>query len=163
MMVNLKMVCSYRSSCLDLPVELVCCQMKGFGSHLHHVYQGGYVDMHEINLDGAELKICCDFVDELWMGSKPDKLKNVQHSTVYRTDKSEEDKEEVEGAVLGDGGDEFSIVPFVYPCGAVSVSSLGYFLYVGSSSKPSHPSLPVSVRARHIQEYSKKKRGEKRK
>ena len=65
--------------------------------------------------------------------------------------------------MLGDGGDEFSIVPFVYPCGTVSVSSLGYFSSVGSSSKPSHPSLPVLIRAHHIQEYFKKKRERKRK
>ena len=32
---------------------------------------------------------------------------------------------------------------------------------VGSSSKPSHPSLPVSLGAHHIQEYFKKKRGRK--
>ena len=61
------------------------------------------------------------------------------------------------------GGDEVIIVPFVYPRGAVSVSSLGYFSSVSSSSKPSHPSLPLSLGARHIQEYFKKKRGRKRK
>ena len=49
-------------------------------------------------------------------------------------------------------------MPFVYPRGTVSVSSLGSFLYVGSSYKPSHPSLPISLIARHIQEYFKKKR-----
>ena len=65
--------------------------------------------------------------------------------------------------MLGYGGDEVSIVPFVYPRGTVSVSSLGYFLSVGSSSKPSHTSLPLSLGARHIQEYFKKKRGRKRK
>ena len=97
----LKMVCSYRSSCLDLPVALVDCQMKGCESCLRHVCQGGYVAMHEINLDRAELKICRDCVDELWMGGKPEKLKKVQHSTVYRTDELEEDEEEVEGGVLG--------------------------------------------------------------
>ena len=87
-MVNPKMVCSYRSSCIDLPVALVDCQIKGCESRLHHIWQGGYVVMHEINLDGAERKICHNFVDELWMGSKPEKLKKVQHSTVYRTDGS---------------------------------------------------------------------------
>ena len=52
----------------------------------------------------------------------------VQHSTVYRTDKLEEDEEEeVEGTVHFDGGDEDNIVPFVYPHGTVSVSSLGSF------------------------------------
>ena len=63
--------------------------------------------------------------------------------------------------MLGDGVDEVSIVPFVYPRGMVSVSSLGSFSSVCSSSKPSHPYLYVSVGARHIQEYFKKKRGMK--
>ena len=61
------------------------------------------------------------------------------------------------------GGDEVNIVTFVYPCGTLSVSSLGSFLSVGYYSKPSHPSLPLSLVARHIQEYFKKKRGRKRK
>ena len=82
---------------------------------------------------------------------------------MYRTDESEEDKEEVEGKMHFDGGEKVNIVPFVYPRGTVSVSSLGYFSSVGSSSKPSHPSLPISIRSRHIQEYLKKKRGRKRK
>ena len=63
-----------------------------------------------------------------------------------------------------DGGDEVSILTFVYPRGTVSVSPMGYFSYFGSYSKPSYPSLPVSVGERHIQEYfKKKKRGRKRK
>ena len=73
-----------------------------------------------------------------------------------------EDKEEVEGTVIGYIGEYVSIVPVVYPRGTVSVSSLGYFSSVGSFSKPSHPSLPVSVEARHIQEYFKKERWRKR-
>ena len=51
----------------------------------------------------------------------------VQLSTVYITDELEEDKEELEGKVNFDGGDEVNIVPFVYPRETVSVSSLGYF------------------------------------
>ena len=51
------------------------------------------------------------------------------------------------------GGDEVNIVPFVYPRGTVSVSSLVSFSSVGSSSKPSRPYLPLSLGARHIQEY----------
>ena len=65
--------------------------------------------------------------------------------------------------MIGDVGEDVSIVPFEYPRGTVSVSSLGYLLSVGSSSKTSHPSLPVSVGARHIHYYFKKKRGRKRK
>ena len=49
--------------------------------------------MHEIDLDGAELKICRNCVEKLWMGGKPDKLKKVGHITVYRTNELEEDKE----------------------------------------------------------------------
>ena len=61
------------------------------------------------------------------------------------------------------GVDEVSIVPFVYPRGTVSVSSLGSFSSVGYSSKPFHPYLPLSLGSHHIQEYFKKKRGRKRK
>ena len=78
---------------------------------------------------------------------------------MYRTEESEEDKEEVEGTVLGGGGGDVTIVPMVYPRGTVSVSSLGSFLSVGYSSKPSYPFLPVSIGARHIQEYFNNKRG----
>ena len=60
--------------------------------------------------------------------------------------------------MLGGGGDEFSIMPVVYPCEMVSVSSLGYFLSVSTSYKPSHPSIPLSIRARHIQENLNNKR-----
>ena len=62
-----------------------------------------------------------------------------------------------------DGDDEVNIVPFVYPRGTISVSSLGSFSSVGSSYKPFHPSLPLSLGARHIQEYFKQKGGRKRK
>ena len=86
--------------------------------------------MHAINLDGAERKICHNCVDELWMGGKPKKLKKMQHSTVYRTDELEEGEEEVEGTVHFNGGDEVNILPFVYPCWTVIVSSLGSFLSV---------------------------------
>ena len=66
-MVNLKMVRYYRSSYLDLPVALVDCQMKVCELRLHHVWQGGYLDMHAINLDGAEQNICHNCVYELCM------------------------------------------------------------------------------------------------
>ena len=58
--------------------------------------------------------------------------------------------------MLGGGGDEVSVISVVYPRGAVSVSSLGYFLSIGSSYKPSHPSLPLSLRVHRIQDYFKK-------
>ena len=54
---------------------------------------------------------------------------------MYKMDESEENEEEVEGKVIGGGGDEVSIIPVVYPRGTISVSSLGSFSSVGSSSK----------------------------
>ena len=50
------------------------------------------MNMREIELDGVERKICRECIDDLRMGGKPEKLKMVQHSTVYRTDELEEDK-----------------------------------------------------------------------
>ena len=76
------MVCSYRYYCIDLSVALVDFQMNGCYSLLYHFSQRGYVAMHEIDLDGAELKICRKCVDKIWMGGNPDKSKKVQHSTV---------------------------------------------------------------------------------
>ena len=119
--------------------------------------------MHAIDLDRAEHNIFRNFVDKLWMGGNTDKLKWVVHITMYRIDKTEEDEEEAEGTVLGDGGEYASIVPVVYPCGTVSFLSLGSFCCCWFSYKPSHPSLTVILGARHIQEYFKKKRGRKRK
>ena len=65
--------------------------------------------------------------------------------------------------MLGGGGDEVSVVPVVYPCGTVSVSSLGYFSSVGSSAKPSHPSVSLSIGLHRIQDYFKNKRVKKQK
>ena len=62
-----------------------------------------------------------------------------------------------------DEGDEVNIVPFVYPRGTVSVSSLGSFSSVGSSSKPSYLSLPLSLGLHCIQDYFNNRRGRKRK
>ena len=87
------MVYSYRSSCLDLPVALVDIYIEGCASRLQHIYQGEYVAMNEINLVGAERNIYHNCVDKFWMGGKTEKLKKVQHSTVYRMDESEEDEE----------------------------------------------------------------------
>ena len=50
---NLKIVCYCRYSCFQLPVALADFHMEGYESRLHHAYQGEYMDMHEINLDGA--------------------------------------------------------------------------------------------------------------
>ena len=144
-----KMACSYRSSCLGLHVALFGWQMKGSELRMHHVCQGGYVAMHEIELDGSERKICCECIDDLRMGGKFEKSKMMQDSTVYRMDELEEDEEEIEGTVDFDGGYKVNYVPFVYPCGTVSVPSLGSFSSVGYSSKPSNPSLPLSLGA-HI-------------
>ena len=78
--------------------------------------------MHEINIDRVERKICHNCVDNLWVGGNPEKLKRVQHSTIYRNDELEEDEEEVEGTVHLYGCDKVSILPFVYSRGKVSVS-----------------------------------------
>ena len=48
-----------------------------------------------------------------------------------------------------------------YPRRTVSVSSLGYFSSFGPSSKPSHISIPLSIRVHHIQEYFKNNRRKK--
>ena len=72
---------------------LVDFQMKGCHLHLNHVCKGEYVAMYEIDPDGAELKIFRKCVDEIWMVGKPEKLKKVQHKTVYKTDELEEDKD----------------------------------------------------------------------
>ena len=68
------------------------------------------------------------------MGGNPEKLKMAQNSTVYRTDESEEDEEEVEMTAHFDEVYEVNIVTSVYPRGTVSVSSLGSLSYVVSSS-----------------------------
>ena len=64
--------------------------------------------------------------------------------------------------MLGGGGDEVSVMPVVYPCWTFSVSSLSSFLSVGSSSKPSHTSLPLHLGVHRIQEYFNMKRGGKK-
>ena len=90
---NPTMVCSYPYYCIDLTVKLVYYQMERCALRLHHVCQGEYVAMHEINLDGAERNICHDFVDKIWMGGKPETLKKVGHNTVYRAEELEEEEE----------------------------------------------------------------------
>ena len=83
---------------------------------------------------------------------------------MYGTEESEEDKEEVQGAVLGGGGDEVSFTPVVYPCGTVHVLSLSYFLYVVSSYNTSHPPLSsLSLGVHRIQEYFEKNRVRRKK
>ena len=54
-------------------------------------------------------------------------------------------------------------MPVVYPRGTVSVSSLGSFSSIGSSSKPSHTPLPLSLGVHRIQEYFKNNRGRNQK
>ena len=89
---NPTMVCSYGSSCINLTVALVYCQTEVCALRLYHVFQGEYVDMHEIGFYGVERKIFCDCVDKLWMVCKPEKLKNVVQNNVNRTEKPEENK-----------------------------------------------------------------------
>ena len=63
--------------------------------------------------------------------------------------------------MLGGGGDKVSAVPVFYLRGTVSVSSLGSFSSVGSSSKPSYLSLPLSLGVHCIQDYFNNRRGRK--
>ena len=79
--------------------------------------------------------------------------------TLHRTEESDKDEEELDGKVLGGGGDEFSVMPVFYPRGKVSVLSLTSFSSVGASYKPSHPYLPLSLGVHLIQDYFKKNRG----
>ena len=58
--------------------------------------------------------------------------------------------------MLGGSGNEVSVMPVVYPCGTIIVSSLGYFSSVVSQTKPSQPSLPLSLVVHLFQEYFKK-------
>ena len=71
------MVCSYCFSCLDLPVELVDCQVEGCSSCLHHVCQGRYGVLNHIDFDGAERKIYHNCVDKLQVGGKSYTFKKV--------------------------------------------------------------------------------------
>ena len=125
-------MCSYCSSCLDLPVEVVDFQAKGFPLRLHHVCQYKYAAMNEIDLDGGERKIFRDCVDEIRGRYKSDIPKKVGDRTVYSTYKSYNGGEKMEGTVIGGVGDEVSVITVVYTCGTVSVSSLGYILSFGS-------------------------------
>ena len=49
--------------------------------------------------------------------------------------------------MLGYGDNDITITPIVSIIGLVSVSSLGYFSSVGSSSKPYHSSFHLSLGA----------------
>ena len=84
------MVCSYRSSYLDLPVALVDFQVECCPSRLHPVCQGVYVAMNEIDLDGGERKLFHNYVDEIRGRGKSETLKKVGDNIVYRTYESEE-------------------------------------------------------------------------
>ena len=65
--------------------------------------------------------------------------------------------------MLGYRGGEVRIMSVVSPRESVSVSSIGYFSSIGSSSRPSHSSFNLSLGSRYIQEYFKKKKGRKQK
>ena len=60
-------------------------------------------------------------------------------------------------------GNKFIVMPVVYPRETVSVLSISSFLSVGSSYKPSHTSLTLSLGVHLIQEYFKNNRERKRK
>ena len=87
-------------------MPLVDCQVEECASCLYHVYQGGYVAMHDTKLGRAEQKIFRNCVGELCMEGKPAKLNKVVHSTVYRMDELEDEEEEVEETVFGYEGED---------------------------------------------------------
>ena len=83
-MTNPTIVCSYRSSCLDLPVALVGFQVEGLPLRLYHICHGGYVLLNYIDFGGAEQMICRNCVDEIRGQGKSETLNNVGGSTMYR-------------------------------------------------------------------------------
>ena len=54
-------------------MALVDFQVEGCALRLHHVYQGEYMAINEINIDRAEQNICHNCVDKLQMRGKPEK------------------------------------------------------------------------------------------
>ena len=83
---NLTMVCSYSYYCIDLPVEIVDCQVEDFPSRLHHVFQVEYVLQINVDFNGTERKICHNCVDELQGQGKSIFLNKLGDSTVYEMD-----------------------------------------------------------------------------
>ena len=76
----------------------------------------------------------------------------------------EEDEEEVEGAVLGYGCDDVSVMYVFSHHVTVSVLPISYILFGCSYPRTFFlPCLSLSLKARHIQECFKKKRGRKQK
>ena len=69
-LINLMMVCNYRSSCLDLTVVLVDFQVEGCPSRLHRVFQGDYVILNYIDFDGEKRKIFTVVLTILGLGHK---------------------------------------------------------------------------------------------
>ena len=81
------MLCSYRYSCIDLPVVLVDFQVEGCPSCLYHIFQGEYVAMNEIDIDGGERNICHNCVQEIQGRGKSETFKKLGDRNVYGTDK----------------------------------------------------------------------------
>ena len=69
-------------------MDLVEYQVEGCPYLLHHLCQGDYETLNDINFDGAAMNIYCNCVDELREWGKSDILNKVEGSTVYRMDES---------------------------------------------------------------------------
>ena len=67
-MINMTMVRYYRSSCIDLPVALVGCQVEGRPSRLNQFCQGEYVIFYDIDFEVGERDICRNCVDNIGGG-----------------------------------------------------------------------------------------------
>ena len=81
-MKNMTMVCSYRSSRIDLPVAIFDFQTEGCPFLMYQDCQRKYVILNSIYFERAERKICHNCVDNIWDQGKSERLKKVGYSTV---------------------------------------------------------------------------------
>ena len=77
-------------------MEIVDFQMEVLPSCLSHICQREYVAMNGTDLAGGELKICRDCIDVIPGRGESEILKKVVDSTVYGTDESGGNEEEME-------------------------------------------------------------------
>ena len=79
---NPTMVCSYRSSYIELHVALVECQVEGFPSRSYHVCQEEYVLLNYVDFGGAERNVCRNCVENIRVRGKSETLKKLGYRTL---------------------------------------------------------------------------------